>query len=259
MADMAKRIVTCIAAVFLFLNGCTATSEPDRARDDRQITVFAAASLTQVFTELGERFEEAHPGTSVDFSFAGSSDLVAQLEAGAPADVFASADENNMTKALDAGLMAGDPVPFVTNQLIIVTEPGNPFEISSLEDLTISGLKLVTCAPQVPCGNATVHVANLAGVDLTPVSEENSVTSVLAKVTSGEADAGLVYVTDAIRAGDQVEAIDFDEASQVTNVYPIGVLESSSAPETAQAFVDFVLSDDGQSVLTEAGFNSPGD
>jgi molybdate transport system substrate-binding protein len=190
----------------------------------------------------------------VTFNFAGSADLVTQLTAGAPADVFASADEANMTKATSANLVSGTPVNFASNILTIVTQPGNPSGVTSFADLAKSGVDVVVCAPQVPCGAAAVKVEANAGVTLTPVSEENSVTDVLGKVTSGQADAGLVYVTDAKNAGDKVTEVHFPEAAAVVNVYPIAAL--TAAPESALAtkFVDLVTGPQGQQVLADAGF-----
>ena len=221
------------------------------------ITVFAAASLKGTFTELGEMFETAYPGSHVEFSFAGSSDLAAQLDQGATADVFASADTNNMTKVVDAGLVEGSPVNFATNTLTIVTAPGNPKGITSFADLNREGTLVVTCAPQVPCGSATQKVEAASGVDLTPVSEESSVTDVLNKVTAGQADAGLVYVTDAAGAGDKVTAVAFPEAAQAVNTYPIAALSASKNPEAAQGFIDLVTGPEGQAVLANAGFAQP--
>lgn len=221
------------------------------------INVFAAASLKKTFTELGDQLMAGNPDVTIEFVFAGSSDLVAQLQAGAPGDVFASADERNMTKASDAGLVAGQPAPFTTNHLTIAVAPGNPLGITSLADLANPDLKVVVCAPQVPCGGATQQVAELAGVTLSPVSEESAVSGVLTKVTTGEADAGLVYRTDAKAAGDKVSVVDFPEADQVTNIYPIAPLQDSRNPQAAQAFIDLVLSEKGQQVLREAGFNPP--
>ncbi|BAH51705.1 putative molybdate ABC transporter molybdate-binding protein [Rhodococcus opacus B4] len=221
------------------------------------ITVFAAASLKGTFTELGEMFETANPGSHVEFSFAGSSDLAAQLDQGATADVFASADTNNMTKVVDAGLVEGSPANFATNTLTIVTAPGNPKGITSFADLNREGTLVVTCAPQVPCGSATQKVEAASGVDLTPVSEESSVTDVLNKVTAGQADAGLVYVTDAAGAGDKVTAVAFPEAAQAVNTYPIAALSASKNPEAAQGFIDLVTGPEGQAVLAKAGFAQP--
>ena len=222
-----------------------------------EIIVFAAASLKSTFTALGEQLQAQNPGTTVTFNFAGSSDLVTQLTQGAPADVFASADTNNMTKAVDADLVAGDPVNFATNTLTIVTPPGNPKGIASFADLAKPGTSVVVCAPQVPCGSATEKVEKATGVTLAPVSEESAVTDVLGKITSGQADAGLVYVTDAKGAGDKVTAIPFPESSGAVNTYPLAVLKESANAATAQKFVDFVTGPEGQKVLSEAGFAAP--
>ena len=222
------------------------------------ITVFAAASLKGTFTELADEFEAANPGTTIELNFAGSSDLVTQITEGAPADVFASADEKNMAKLTDAGLIdAAAPVDFATNVLEIAVPPTNPAGIASFADLAKPEVKTVICAAQVPCGAATVTVEQATGVTLTPVSEESSVTDVLGKVTSGEADAGLVYVTDVIAAGDAVEGIEFPESGEAVNTYPIAPVTASTSAELAQAFVDFVTGSVGQGVLADAGFGKP--
>lgn len=221
------------------------------------ITVFAAASLTATFTEIGTLFETEYPGTAVKFSFAGSSDLVTQLSQGAPADVFASADTNNMTKAVDGGLIDGDPTNFATNTLTIVTAPGNPKNVTSFADLANPGVLTVICAPQVPCGNATKKVEDATGTTIPAVSEESAVTDVLGKVTSGQADAGLVYVTDASGAGDQVSTTAFPESTKAVNTYPIAITKSSRNTAAAKAFEEFVAGTTGQKVLAEAGFAAP--
>ncbi|MGY4648207.1 molybdate ABC transporter substrate-binding protein [Mycobacterium sp. URHB0021] len=222
-----------------------------------KLIIFAAASLKQPFTDIGQQFESGNPGSAVEFSFAGSSDLVTQLTQGAPADVFASADTTNMDKAAKANLLAGDPVNFASNTLTIVAAPGNPRKIASFNDLTAPGLSVVVCAPQVPCGSATRKVEQASGVTLNPVSEESQVTDVLTKVTSGEADAGLVYVTDARGAGDKVTAVAFPESADAVNTYPIAVLQQSKTPELARKFVDLVTAEAGKKVLTAAGFAKP--
>ncbi|MGC0362525.1 molybdate transport system substrate-binding protein [Rhodococcus sp. 27YEA15] len=221
------------------------------------LTVFAAASLKNSFTELGKEFESENPGSTVTFSFAGSSDLIAQITQGAPADVFASADAANMTKATDASVVDGTPSDFASNTLTIVVPPGNPKGITSFADLTKAGTQLVICAPQVPCGAATKKVEDSTGETLAPVSEESSVTDVLNKVTSGQADAGIVYVTDAKSAGDKVESIDFPEAVAVVNLYQIAVLKDSTNSTAAAKFVDLVKSPKGLAVLGSAGFAAP--
>lgn len=248
------------------LAGCSSSdapaSDPDASAQadalDGSITVFAAASLQATFTDLKEQFESAHPDVTVSLTFAGSSDLVTQIVEGAPADVFASADEKNMDKLADEGLIdAADAVDFATNTLEIVTPPDNPAEVETFADLAKPGVKTVICAPQVPCGAAAAAIEKAAGVDITPVSEESSVTDVLGKVTSGEADAGLVYVTDVIAAGDAVEGIDFPESDEAVNVYPIAPLAASANADVAEAFVDFVTGEVGRDVLEAAGFGQP--
>jgi molybdate transport system substrate-binding protein len=222
------------------------------------LTVFAAASLRATFTNIGTIFQQENPGSTVTFNFAGSSDLVAQLIAGAPADVFASADTANMTKATDAGLVSGTPLNFATNTLTIVTPPGNPAGITSFADLAKPGVAVVACAPQVPCGAAAQKIETNTGVTLTPVSEENSVTDVLGKITSGQADAGLVYVTDASAAGDKVTTVSFPESTTVVNTYPIATLTAATQPSMATTFVELVTGPEGQQVLAAAGFQPAG-
>lgn len=235
------------------------TSPPAASQpaEDVTLTVFAAASLTKTFTELGAAFEADHPGVSVSFNFAGSSDLVAQIQQGAPADVFASADENNMTKATAESLIAGEPVIFASNVLAIAVPPDNPAKIATLADLAKDGVQLVICAPEVPCGAATVKVAQAAGLTFKPVSEEAKVTDVLAKVASGDADAGLVYATDVAGAEGKVTGIDFPESSSAVNKYPIGALADAADPALAAEFVALVTGDTGQQVLADAGFGKP--
>ena len=234
------------------LVGVACGADPDEG-DETTLTVFAASSLAAPFEGLGTRFEAAHAGVEVDLNVAGSSDLVAQIQEGAPADVFASADEANMAKLTDAGLHGSEPQPFASNTLQIAVPPGNPSGVASFADLG-GKLNLVVCAPEVPCGAAAQRVAEAAGVTLAPVSEEQSVTDVLAKVTSGEADAGVVYVTDVIAAGEEVEGIEFPEASAAVNVYPIATVADSDVADLAKEFVDLVVGDTGQQVLRDAGF-----
>ena len=211
------------------------------------------SSLTKTFTDLGKQFEAAHGGTSVRLSFGGSSDLVEQIQSGAPADVFAAADTKNMDKL---GSDAQDRKDFATNTLEIAVPPGNPAGIATFADLAEPGVKLVICAPEVPCGTATSAIAEKAGVRLQPVSQEQSVTDVLGKVTSGEADAGVVYVTDVKGAGDSVEGVTFPEASSAVNTYPIATVKDSPHEDLAREFVDFVVGAQGQKVLAAAGFGS---
>lgn len=231
----------------------TSSSSPSAALSG-EITVFAAASLKKTFTAIGAEFEKAHAGAKVSFNFAGSSDLVAQIQQGAPADVFASADTTNMDKATADSLTAAAPVNFASNTLEIAVLPGNPAKVASLADLAKPGVTVVLCAPAVPCGSAAAKVETAAKVDIKPVSEEQSVTDVLGKVTSGEADAGLVYVTDVKGAGDKVEGVEFAESSAAVNTYPIATLKSSRNAALADAFLQAVTGEPGQGILAAAGF-----
>ena len=221
------------------------------------ITVFAAASLKATFTRLAADFEARNPGTEIMFSFAGSSDLATQISQGAPADVFASADTKNMAKVSDASLLEGSPADFATNLLTIAVPPANPAAVGSFADLARPGVKVVICASQVPCGAATKTVEKETGITLTPVSEESSVTDVLGKVTSGEADAGLVYVTDARTAGDKVKEVPFAESATAVNTYPIAALRTSKNQGLAAAFIAEITGPEGRKVLGDAGFGTP--
>lgn len=225
--------------------------------EEATLTVFAAASLTTGFERLAESFEASHDGVEVELSLAGSSDLVAQIRSGAPADVFASADEANMDKLVADDLEGSEPEVFATNTLQIAVPPGNPAGVRSLADLADEDLAVVVCAPEVPCGAAAQAAADAAGTTLAPDSEEQSVTDVLGKVTSGEADAGLVYVTDVAAAGGDVLGIDLPGAQAVVNRYPIATVAGSDQADLAQEFVDLVLSEEGQQVLADAGFGQP--
>jgi len=250
-------VVTALVVSCGLVSACSDDSDGGGSGDDATLTVFAAASLTNTFTEIGKEFESQHDGVEVEFSFGGSSDLVSQIQQGAPADVFASADEANMEKLTGDDLQAGDPVDFASNTLEIATPPGTPAGIASFADLGKDGVDVVVCAPEVPCGAAAVKAEEATGVTINPVSEEQSVTDVLAKVSSGEADAGLVYVTDVAAAGDSVEGVTFPESSDIVNTYPIVALEDSKNADLAQEFIDLVTSDTGQSILEEAGFAKP--
>ncbi|KUM33686.1 molybdate ABC transporter substrate-binding protein [Arthrobacter sp. EPSL27] len=245
------------AALPLALAGCGGASGGGAAGGGTTVSVFAAASLKAPFTQLAEQFEADNPGTTVTLSFAGSSDLATQISQGAPADVFASADTKNMAKLGDAGLVEGSPRAFATNVLTIVVPPANPASIGSFADLANPGVKTVICAAQVPCGAAAKTLEQGTGTTLQPVSEESSVTDVLGKVVSGEADAGLVYVTDAKAAGDKVREIRFPEAAEAVNTYPIAAVRTSKNKDAAAAFIAAVTGSEGQQVLRGAGFGTP--
>lgn len=229
----------------------------EETAQEQTLTVYAAASLTESFQDIAEQFEAQHPGVDVQLQFAGSATLLSQLQEGAPADVLATADERSMDQAVDSDLVAGDPSIFAANTLTIAVPQGNPGGVESFADLAQEATSTVICEERVPCGAATVAVEDLTGVQLSPVSEESSVTDVLGKVTSGQADAGVVYRTDAASAGDQVEEIEIPEADDAVNRYPIAVLQDAQNPELAQEFSGFVRGQDGQQRLADEGFGAP--
>jgi molybdate transport system substrate-binding protein len=252
--------VAATAAAVLLLAGCAGSPGGGTgvagSPEQRTLTVFAAASLTEVFTELEPRFEEVHPGVDVVFNFGASSDLAQQIVNGGPADLFAAANTSTMQTVVDAGLVEGEPTVFATNVLEIVTAPGNPKGITSFADLARPDLQVVVCAPQVPCGAAVEKIEQAAGVTLGPVGEEPDVKSTLGKVTTGNADAGLVYATDVGAAGDDVQGVEFPEAAQAVNDYPIAVIADASAADLGRAFQELVTGSEGRAVLGSAGFGS---
>jgi molybdate transport system substrate-binding protein len=249
------RLAAVLAAVALALAGCGG-DEPSGGSSAApgELKVFAAASLTAALTELGERFTAASGGTEVTFNFAGSQALATQIRQGAPADVFASADTTNMDKVGD---LVGTQQPFASNLLAIVVEKGNPRGVRTLGDLASSDLKVVLAAEEVPAGRYAKQVLDRAGVRVQPVSQEDNVKAVVTKVSLGEADAGIVYVTDVTAGGDKVEGVDIPEDQNVVATYPIATVKASRAQDPAQAFVDLVLSGEGQRVLKEHGFLPP--
>lgn len=261
-----RGLAVVAAAGLLALAGCgggndTGTAASPQAGSSTGVTggltVFAAASLTETFNQIGKDFEAANPGVKVTFNYAGSSALATQINQGAPADVFASAAPKNMQTVTDAGNAAGTPLTFVKNQLVIAVPKGNPKGIKGLADLTKPGVKVAECAAQVPCGAAATKALAAAKVKLTPVTLEQDVKSALAKVKLGEVDAALVYRTDAKAATSDVDGIEFPESAQAINDYPIVVLKGSTNKPAAQAFVAYVTSAKGMAVLTAAGFQAP--
>jgi molybdate transport system substrate-binding protein len=222
-----------------------------------ELTVFAAASLSAAFAELGDAYADVDPDAALVFSFAGSSDLAAQVLEDAPADVFASADLSNMTRVTDAAKAAGEPVVFATNVAEIIVEAGNPNGITSVTDLADDDLIVVQCAAQVPCGRYAEQVLANAGVSVSPKSFEGNVSAVVTKVTLGEADAGIVYRTDALAAADQADGVAIPADINVVAQYPIATLANASNPQGADRFVEFVLGDEGQAILASYGFGPP--
>lgn len=219
-----------------------------------EIVVQAAASLTDAFADVAEAFSADHPDATVVYNFAGSQALATQIVEGAPADVFASANFTQMDVVAENGLVVDEPEVFVNNQLAVAVEAGNPFGISSLADLADPDLVLVLAAPDVPAGSFAAEALEGAGVEVTPASLEVDVRSVLSKVELGEADAGIVYTSDLVTASDAVEGVVIPEAENVVAAYPIAALDEGPNPEGAAAFIDFVLSAEGQAILGECGF-----
>jgi molybdate transport system substrate-binding protein len=222
---------------------------------DRKLVVLAAASLTGVFEDFADDFEAAHDGVEVQFSFGSSTDLAEQAADGAPGDVLATADEKSMQVAEDADVTGSDPVTFATNTMVLVTPPDNPAGIESIDDL--GGTTWVRCADEVPCGRVALGLIESNGVTSEPASLEEDVKSTLEKVTSGEADAGFVYATDAIAAGEDVNVIGIADAADKPTSYFLATLTQSEDGDLAQEWIDMVMSDEGQAKLAEAGFSAP--
>ena len=220
-----------------------------------KLTVFAATSLQGTFTQIGDELMKANPGLTVTFSFGSSGTLTQQLLAGAPADVYASANAKTMT---DAASVVGTPTVFTHNSLVIVVPEGNPAAVTGLADFAKPALKIALCDPSAPCGEAATSLFAKAGIAPAPDTLGQDVKATLAYVTSGEADAALVYRTDAIAAGSAIRTIDVPEASSVVNDYPIALVKGTGNPAAAQGFVDEVLSPAGQRVLAAAGFDPAG-
>lgn len=254
MRNVRTKFIAAAMVVALLATSCGSDDAPP-AGDTT--TVFAAASLTAAFTELGDAFTAENPDAGVTFNFAGSSDLVAQITEGAPVDVFASADLANMAELIDAGLDGDDPVVFATNLAEIIVEPGNPTGITVVADLADGDLVVVQCAPEVPCGSYAEQIFVNAGVAVTPSSFEENVKAVVTKVVLGEADAGIVYRTDVIAAGADAAGVTIGDDLNVVAEYPIVSIADAPNPVGARAFIEFVLSPAGQQILASYGFGAP--
>jgi molybdate transport system substrate-binding protein len=257
---MVKGLLALVVVAAFVVGGCgdddaTTTTAAGVSGD---ITVSTAASLTDAFTKIGDDFKTAHPDAKVTFNFGPSSTLETQIEQGAPADVFASADQANMDKLDTASKLAGASTVFADNKLVIITKPGNPKNVKSLADLATVGT-VSLCGADVPCGKYAAQVLEAAGVTIpaSSVTRGQDVKATLAAVTTGDADAGIVYVTDAKSAGDAVATVTIPDDQNAIAVYPIAVLAGTSNKAVAQAFVDAVTSDEGQATLQSFGFLPP--
>jgi molybdate transport system substrate-binding protein len=241
------------------LTGCS-PDKPGSAPSDGDgvtVTVFAAASLTEAFTALGDAFEATEPGVSVELSFGPSSELATQIAQGAPADVLASADETTMDAAVDAGSIAGDPTVFATNGMEIAVPAGNPGGVDGLDDFADADLMIGLCSEDVPCGRLARRVLDQAGIQASVDTDEADVKALLAKVASGDLDAGLVYRTDVRAGGDEVDGIALPDDLQVATRYPIATVAASEHHDGARDFVAFVAAPEGRAVLERFGFGPP--
>ena len=254
-----RTLITSLSATLLLLPlaacGSADGSDAGSGGGDQKLVVLAAASLTGVFEDLADDFEAAHDGVEVEFSFGSSTDLAEQAADGAPGDVLATADEKSMQVAQDAEATGGDAVTFATNTMVLVTPPDDPGKISSIDDL--GGTTWVRCADEVPCGRVALGLIESNGVTAEPASLEEDVKSTLEKVTSGEADAGFVYATDALAAGDAVKVVEIADAADQPTSYFLATLAQSEDGDLAQEWIDLVMSDAGQATLAEAGFSAP--
>lgn len=233
----------------LVFAGCASSDDTTTS-----LRIAATSSLTEVFNDIGEQFMLANPDITIAFNFASSSDLALQISQGLPADVFASADVKNMAKVTDAGLLHGQPVAFATNSLEIVVEKGNPLFIDSLAQLASPGLLFVTCPIEVPIGAYTAEVLRNAGVNVAPASLEENVKGILTKVALGEADAGIVYRTDILAAGNSVTGVPIADNVNVTTKYLVGALRDSQNQDASQRFIIFLSSEQGQKIFSQFGF-----
>jgi molybdate transport system substrate-binding protein len=221
------------------------------------LTVLAASSLTETFTTLATTFEADHPGVTVKLAFDSSATLAEQVMQGAPADVLATADQATMQTVVDAGATDGDPRVFATNHLQLVVPADNPAGIRRFRDITRPGVTFVVCVDTAPCGKLAATVLDAGGITAEPVSEEVDVKAVLSKVELGEADAGLVYATDAVAGGGKVAPVDIPTSEANLTTYPIAALGDARQPRLARAWVDLVTGARGRRVLTDAGFGKP--
>jgi molybdate transport system substrate-binding protein len=253
------RLLTVLLGASLVFAGACGDDQADAGGDGLRGTldVFAASSLTEAFSAIEQDFEDLYAGAKLTFNFASSSELATQIIEGAPADVFASADPANIDKVAAVGLVDGDADVFAKNDLTIVVEPGNPLGIEGLADLARDDVTVVLCDETVPCGKYAKQALDGAGVTVEPASFEDKVKGVVTKVTLGEADAGIAYVSDAVGAGDDVDAVGIPEEQNVVASYPIAVLSDSDDEELAQAFTDYVQSAEGQATLRQFGFLAP--
>jgi molybdate transport system substrate-binding protein len=256
LAGCSSSPATTAAAPSASASGVSASASSS-AKPTGTLVVFAATSLTDAFDKIGTQFQQANPGVTVKFNYNGSSSLATQITQAAPADVFASASPTNMKTVTDQGLASTTPEIFTRNQGEIMVEAGNPAHITSLANLANPAVKVVTCAPAVPCGALATTVFKNADVTVKPVSQEQNVGGVVTKVTLGEADAGIVYVTDVKANGGKTTGVAIPADQNTITDYPIAEVKGAPNPTAAAAFISYVLGPDGQQVLKSFGFMPP--
>ncbi|HME49222.1 molybdate ABC transporter substrate-binding protein [Mycobacterium sp.] len=252
MSSRSKRALAAGAVLAVALAGCGSQSRPTTS-----ITVFASSSLIKSFSEIGRQFKSDNPGTSVEFIFAGSSDLAAQLTDGASADVFAAGDLPNMARVTHAGLVAGNPVNFASNKLAIAVAPGNPRKITSFVDLNRPGLRVAVCARPLVCASEVQRIEDNTGIQLHPTAQDSTTADIVRNVTDGQVDAGLVYTTDALNAGDNIAWFNIPESVGAANTYSIALMKDSDQARLAGQFIRLVTGDTGRKILSGAGFAAP--
>ena len=249
-----RRVLIVALVPLIFLAACSSSSE---SQQQTTLNVYAASSLATPFAYAGLAYEKEHPDVKVQFNLGASSDLARFVQEGAPADVFASADITNMNKVESQDLLDSQSFIFATTYLEIIVEKGNPLNISSLQDLADPDLIFVTTNPEVPIGKYTAEVLEKAGVTVTPDSFESNVKGIMLKVARGEADAGIVYHSEVIASDGQVEGVEIPTEFNIVAEFPIGIIKNSANKKEAQSFIDYLLSPEGQSLLTQYGFQTP--
>ena len=249
-----RRVLIVALVPLIFLAACSSSSE---SQQQTTLNVYAASSLATPFAYAGLAYEKEHPDVKVQFNLGASSDLARFVQEGAPADVFASADITNMNKVESQDLLDSQSFIFATTYLEIIVEKGNPLNISSLQDLADPDLIFVTSNPEVPIGKYTAEVLEKAGVTVTPDSFESNVKGIMLKVARGEADAGIVYHSEVIASDGQVEGVKIPTEFNIVAEFPIGIVKNSANKKEAQRFIDYLLSPEGQSLLTQYGFQTP--
>lgn len=249
-----RRVLIVALVPLIFLAACSSSSE---SQQQTTLNVYAASSLATPFAYAGLAYEKEHPDVKVQFNLGASSDLARFVQEGAPADVFASADITNMNKVESQDLLDSQSFIFATTYLEIIVEKGNPLNISSLQDLADPDLIFVTSNPEVPIGKYTAEVLEKAGATVTPDSFESNVKGIMLKVARGEADAGIVYHSEVIASDGQVEGVEIPTEFNIVAEFPIGIVKNSANKKEAQRFIDYLLSPEGQSLLTQYGFQTP--